>query len=175
MRAGLCLTIMLWGLGFARPAYAYEDKATVELGVGYAGIPGDSTLPNHGLQIAALAGWGFAGPWTLRGQLSYSDHFDPSPLHVAIATVEVLYALDIVRFVPFAGLGVSGLLTVRGGQSGGDFGLTAVLGADFLATPRWLVGLDLRGIWLPTELSSGLDPFYLSAMVRVGLVLDLVR
>lgn len=167
--------MVLCGLCFARPAYAYEDKATVELGVGYSGIPGDNSLPTHGLQIAALGSWGFAGPWTLRGQLSYSDHFDPAPLHVATATAEVLYALDIVRFVPFFGLGVSGLLSVRSGQRGGDFGLTAVLGADFLATPKWLVGLDLRGTWLPAELSSGLDPFYLSAIFRVGLLFDLAR
>ena len=171
----MCLGIVAVGLLVARPADALEEKATVELGVGYAGIPGNDNLPNHGLQFSALGGWGWRGPWTLRGALSYSYHFDDQPLHVGIATAEVLYALEIVRCVPFAGLGVDGLLTVRDGNVGGDFGLSAVLGVDFLATPRWLVGLDVRGIWIPTKVSSDLDPFYLSATLRAGLIFDLRR
>ena len=98
---------------------------------------------------------------------------DDRPVHLGIAGLETVYALDIVRFVPLIGFGLDGLLTVRERRTRGDFALHGLLGVDFLINPRWLVGADFRGYWVATNAHSPLSPFLMTVAARVGVRFDL--
>ena len=154
-------------------AWAYEDQATLGLAVGYAGIPGSDTLPPDGVDIGLSAGGGLGDAWSIQGLLSYNIFPGDRPLHLGMAGLETVYALDIVRFVPLIGFGLDGLLTVRDRGSHGDFALHVLLGVDYLINPRWLIGADARGYWVATNAQSPLDPFIVTAGVRVGVRFDL--
>lgn len=148
---------------------AYEDEATLGLSIGYAGLPASDGLPAHGFDFALSAGGGFGDAWSLQGFVRYDRFGREMPLHLAIGGLEALYALDIVRFVPLFGLGLDGLLSVRERAVRGDFALHVLLGVDFLINPRWIIGADVRGYWVATHAASPLDPFILTAGVRVSL------
>jgi hypothetical protein len=150
-------------------ARAYEDQATLGLEVGYAGIPGRDTLPRNGVDIGLSAGAGFGDAWSLQGLLSYNVLPNERSLHLAIAGLETVYALDIVRFVPLIGFGIDGLWTVHDRRSRGDFALHVLVGVDYLINQRWLIGAYARGYWVATHAGSPLDPFFLTAGVRVGV------
>jgi hypothetical protein len=143
------------------------------LEVGYAGIPGSDTLPRNGVDVGLSAGGGLGDAWSIQGLLSYNILPNDRPLHLAMAGLETVYALDIVRFVPLIGFGIDGLLTVRERRSRGDFALHVLLGVDYLISERWLIGADVRGYWVATNAHSALDPFILTAGVRAGVRFDL--
>ena len=172
---------LVWILGsvaltasFPATAWAYEDQATLGLAVGYAGIPRSDTLPRNGVDMAFSAGGGIGDAWSIQGVLAYNVFPDEQPLHVGMAGLETVYALDIVRFVPLIGFGVDGLLTVRDRRTWGDFALHVLLGVDFLINERWLVGADARGYWIATNARSLLDPFIVTVGARVGVRFDLL-
>jgi hypothetical protein len=154
-------------------ASAYEDQATLGLEVGYAGIPRTDTLPRNGVDVGLIAGGGFGDAWSIQGLLSYNIFPNERPMHLGMAGLETVYALDIVRFVPLIGAGLDGLLTVRDARTRGDFALHVLLGVDYLINPRWLIGADVRGYWVATNAASPLDPFILTAGARVGVRFDL--
>lgn len=154
---------------FAAPARAYENEATLGLAVGYAGMPKADAPPRNGIDIAVSAGRGIGDAWSIQGLLGYSALPGDASLHVSMAGLETVYALDIVRFVPLVGFGLDGLLTVRDRHARGDFALHALLGFDFLIDRRWLVGADVRGYWVATNTHSPLDALFLTASARVGI------
>ena len=154
-------------------ASAYEDQATLGLTVGWAGLPRPDLLPGNGVDVGLVAGGGLGDSWSIQGLLNYNIFPDERPLHLAMAGLETVYALDIVRFVPLIGFGLDGLLSVRDRNTRGDFALHALLGVDYLINPRWLVGADVRGYWVATHASSLLPSFIVIAGVRVGVRFDL--
>ncbi len=156
----------------ASTAKAYEDQATVGLAVGYAGMPGAESGPKNGADIALSAGGGLGDAWSIQGLIGYDVLIDDPPMHVGMAGLETVYALDIVRFVPLIGAGLDGLLTVRDRGAHGDFALHALLGVDFLINPRWIIGADARVFWIATYKKSPLDQFMVTAALRVGVRFD---
>ena len=174
MRCLVCIFGSLAALAsLPSTARAYEDQATVGLAVGYAGIPGSDTLPRNGIHVGLSAGGGFGDAWSIQGLLSYNVFPSPTTMHLSMAGIETVYALDIVRFVPLIGFGLDGLLTVRDRRSRGDFALHVLVGVDFLINQRWLIGADVRGYWVATNARSPLDPFIVTAAARVGVRFDL--
>ena len=158
-------------------AKAYEDQATVGLAVGYAGMPGAEGDPKHGVHLAVSVGGGLGDAWSIQGLLGYDGFVgtDNLSIHVGMAGVETVYALDIVRFVPLIGAGLDGLLTVQNLHANGDFALHALLGFDFLINPRWIIGADARVFWIATYKKSPLDQFMVTAALRVGVRFDVGR
>ena len=154
-------------------ASAYEDQATLGLEVGYAGMPSAGTLPRNGIDVGLIAGGGLGDAWSIQGLLSYNVFPNERPLHLGMAGLETVYALDIVRFVPLIGFGIDGLLTVRDRRTRGDFALHVLVGVDYLISQRWLIGADVRGYWVATHAASPLDSFILTAGVRAGVRFDL--
>lgn len=154
-------------------ARAYEDQATLGLAVGYAGMPQSDTLPRNGIDVALSAGGGIGDAWSIQGLLSYNAYLGDGTLHMSMAGLETVYALDIVRFVPLVGFGLDGILSVRERATRGDFALHALLGVDFLINPRWIIGADARGFWVATNASSPLSPFVVTAALRVSVRFDL--
>jgi hypothetical protein len=154
-------------------ARAYEDQATLGLAVGYAGMPESDGLPKNGIDIAVSAGGGLGDAWSIQGLLNYNIFPDDRALHMGMAGLETVYALDIVRFVPLVGFGLDGLLSVRDRHARGDFALHALLGIDFLINPRWIIGADARGFWVATNANSPLGAFIVTAALRAGVRFDL--
>lgn len=91
------------------------------------------------------------------------------------ASAGISYALDIVRIVPFfeAGLGALGTVTrtAEGVTQSVGAGASLGLGADYLITRRWAVGVAIRYHAFLTDL--GHIPIYLTVgprfIVRFGL------
>lgn len=164
--------LALWAF-LASPAHAYEDQATLGVAVGYAGMPQSDTLPRNGVDFALSGGGGIGDAWSIQGLLSYNLYFGDGTLHMSMAGIETIYALDIVRFVPLIGFGFDGILSVRERAARGDFALHALLGVDFLINPRWIIGADARGFWVATNASSPLSAFIVTAALRVGVRFDL--
>ena len=155
-------------------ALAYEDRVTVGLGVGYAGAFGDNAIGSSGVLTEATVNWGFDDRWSLQGHLSYGLHPKDKLAHVGLLGGELVYALDVVRFVPFVGVGLGGLVVGRDGARDFDLAVNALLGVDYWINRRWILGVDVRGYWLPFDLSD-FDPAYLTATLRVSFVLDVGR
>jgi hypothetical protein len=153
----ICASLAALLLAVPPTARAYEDQATLGLAVGFA----------------LSAGAGFGDAWSIQGLLSYNLFPDQRSVHLGIAGLETVYALDIVRFVPLLGAGLDGLLTVRDRGTRGDFALHALIGFDYLINRRWILGADVRGYWVATNAQSPLDPFILTAGARVGVRFDL--
>jgi hypothetical protein len=165
-----CVTLLA---GVPSSARAYEDEATLGLAVGYAGLLEQDELPSNGVHVALSSGGGLGDAWSIQGLLSYSAYPDARPLHMGMAGLETVYALDIVRFVPLIGAGLDGILSVRDRETRGDFALHVLLGIDFLVNRRWIVGGDFRGFWVATNAKSPLGPFVVTAALRVGVRFDL--
>ena len=147
------------------------------LAVGYAGMPGADKLPKHGVNLTLSAGGGLGDAWSIQGFVAY-DAFvgaDNLSIHLGMAGLETVYALDIVRFVPLIGFGLDGLVTVQNLYAYGDFALHALLGFDFLINPRWIIGADARVFWIATYKNSPLDQFMVTAALRVGVRFDVHR
>jgi outer membrane protein W len=91
------------------------------------------------------------------------------------ASVGVMYALDIVRVVPYFEasvgiLGVTTLTTAKAAAGGGtalNAGAEIGLGADYMLNRRWAVGVALRYHAFLTDL--GRIPLYLTVGPRVVL------
>ncbi len=158
-------------VGTAAPvtARAYEDTATLGLAVGWSGNPNSNTLPRNGVSLALSSGFGIGDAWVVQGVATYAVFPDADPFQMGIAGLETLYLLDLVRFVPFVGAGLDGVVSGRSRGAVGDFALHALVGVDFLINPRWLVGADVRAYWITTSARSPLDPFFITATARVGV------
>jgi len=139
-------------------ASAYEDQATFGLEVGYAGMPNAVALPRNGVDVGLVVGGGLGDAWSIQGLLSYDVFPDERPLHLGMAGLEAVYALDIVRFVPLIGFGIDGLLSVRDRRTRADFALHGLIGVDYLINERWMIGAGVRGYWVATHAASPLRP-----------------
>lgn len=169
----LALGILAVSGAQAAPAKAYEDQATLFLDLGYAAVLANPDLPTSGVQLGLGGSIGLTDAWTVRARGSYGLHPASTSLHVATLGAEVYYVLDILKFVPFFGLGLDGVATIFDGGFGLDLGLHAVVGLDWLVSREWVVGLDIRPYVLPFSLaSSGVDPVYLTVDLRVSFVFD---
>lgn len=177
-RALAALTFTVATLAFRpAPAKAYEDQATLFVDLGYAAATGAPALASatHGIVGGVGGSWGLNDAWTLRGRLAWAGH--PSDLQVGSLGVEVYYMLDILKLVPFAGLGVDGIATLADDGTGTSFGASfavhALVGLDWLISRKFILGLDVRPHLLPLGLGDdALPSFYLSASLRVSIVFD---
>jgi hypothetical protein len=81
----------------------------------------------------------------------------------------VIYKLDVVQFVPYFGALAGGYL-LKGGSLPSALllpGAEVAVGADYLLTRRWAVGLSIRETFLFTDLDT--YPSYFTVTGRVEL------
>jgi hypothetical protein len=149
--------------------YAYEDQQTIGVGAGYAHSISD-TAPASGARLELSASIGLSLAWTARARLSYALHPDADPLHVGMATVELLYIIDVLEFVPYFGAGTSGLVSARNDGVHAYPAVHAVLGVDYLMSRELTFELDVSAHALLTALDT--DPLYLTATVSLVWMLD---
>ena len=122
-------------------ARAYEQELSLGLEAGFAHALGPD-LP--GARFGFHGSYGIDDTWTVAAQLGYSFHPTDAPLHVGEAALELLYVIDVVRVVPYFGIGASYFGTLRDGEIGGEGGAHIVGGAHYYLSREWAVGLDVR-------------------------------
>jgi hypothetical protein len=149
----------------ATPAMAYEDR--IDLGV-EAGYAARLAAPEHGFVAGLDVGFGLGDAWTLRLDAAYGFH--PDTLHRVRGAAELLYVVDILQVVPYAGLGVGALVSVPPTDARADLEVHAVLGLDVLVDREVVIGIAIRPVLVPTWFEA--DPFHLAVTARAAVLLD---
>jgi hypothetical protein len=165
----------MWQTLAAAPAFAYEDQLTLGAGVGYA-FADTADAARHGVAFQLDGSLGLSPNWSARAYFGLQLH--PASTNTALLTqlgvgAELLYLLDLLEFVPYAGVGLDGLAS-HGGAPGAwraDLGLHPVLGIDCLLSRELILGLSARPVFVVTAWNQ--QPFYLTVLVSASLAWDL--
>jgi hypothetical protein len=162
---------LLLPLCAAAPAYAYEDQLTLGLALGYAHAT-DRALPHPGASAGVEASVGLGVAWSLRAHASYSLHPGEVNLQYAALGAELVYIVDVLEFVPYAGVGVDGLGHWTSGSTfAADVGVHPVIGIDWLLSRELSLGLCARPIIALTDLTNA--PLHLSVALNATWHVDL--
>lgn len=140
---GLVLTL---GSGVAR---AYDEQASIDMALGYA-LLADESPSLHGAALDLGASVGLSEAIVARSTLGYAAYVDRHDIaQLGRLRLEGIYLLDVLRFVPFVGLGAT--LTTNPDASARlplRVGGHVVLGVDYLLSRSWTLGLDVRSALL---------------------------
>lgn len=150
-----------------QPAYGltYIDQRTPSGGGGFMHLAYGIT-DALGVQVTGGA--------TAHPVAALEDEMNPLPAGLLLtwqATAGIVYSLDIVRIVPFfeAGIGVLGAMvrTEKGTEQTLGASASLGLGADYMITRRWALGVVIRYHLLLSDLER--IPIYLTVGPRVVL------
>lgn len=148
-RRGLAFTrfvaTLLALLAWSHEAQAYEEQASLDLSLGYLGLAASKTLPPSGPTLDVGGALGISDWLVVRAALGYAGLVDRRGMDSAgRARVEVAYLIDILQWVPFAGVGAA--IWGYDGTSGLSVRAAGhlVFGLDYLASRTWTVGIDVR-------------------------------
>lgn len=143
--ASTVLGIALW-LSATSSALAYEEQASLDLALGYAGVvKGVELHPQLG-SVDIGGSLGIRDFLVLRGALGYGFLLErkEKTQQAGRARLELAYLVDVLRWVPFFGLGIG----VWGVQRAGELSFYptghALLGLDWLVARSWTLGVDVR-------------------------------
>jgi hypothetical protein len=161
----LCVLGSLLPLSAAAPVHAYEDQVTLGLALGYAHAT-DTALPHPGASAGVEASLGLGVAWSVRAAASYSLHPGDVTLHHATLGAELVYIVDVLEFVPYAGVGIDALGHWTHAAFDADFGAHPVVGIDWLPNRELGIGLCVRPIIALTELKNA--PLYLSIALNAS-------
>lgn len=134
----------------------------MSVGAGYAAAP-SRFVPNHGALLDVAASLGLGPELSVRGRASYAFHPEHEPMHLGLVAGELLYLVDVLEVVPYAGLGLGGLGRSRAGHGDLDAAVHAVFGADYLVSREVALGLDFRTHLVFTDLDRAPWLFALTA------------
>jgi len=134
-------------------ARAYDEQASLDLGLGYA-LTVDDGVSAQGASVDVGASLGLSDAVVVRALLGYAALVEPRDdgrdvSHLGRLRVEGLYLLDVLKFVPFFGLGAA--LTNNPNQAAPlpvRPGVHLLFGVDYLTSRSWIVGLDVRSALL---------------------------
>jgi hypothetical protein len=168
--AFLLLLGLSWLASSASPVRAYEEQASADFALGYTGVVDSDRLSTLGGLAEVGASLGISDMFVVRGNFGYAGYLrDDSVRSAGRFRMEAAYLVDILRWVPFFGVGGSlwlyddRSLTVRPAWH-------IVLGLDFLYDRSWTLGLDVRSgmLW---ERSGGRSATDVS--IRLSRMFDL--
>lgn len=174
----LLLGALAWSLGSTSVA-AYDDQAGISVSAGYGHIEVDSAYGADGASLSLGGNYGLGDTFTLRGGVGYALHpaaGDREGLHLGLVQAEILYTLDLLQFVPFFGIGADLMISAPMASEGvfTDAGGHLVVGGDYWLNREWIVGLDLRAIYLPVSFDgANANPVYVSASLRLSRQFEL--
>lgn len=174
LAAGLAIASLSPGV-----ARAYEDQLGLSVTAGYVGITADTPYPPHALAVGVGVGVGLDDTWELRAHLDYAYHVEG--MHRAIASVDLVYLVDVLSVVPYLGLSAGGALSVLedpllasplvgDDRVRGDLRLGIVLGLDVLLSREAAIGLELRPGAYVTDFDR--SPIELGASIRLTWLLE---
>lgn len=165
---GAAATVTVLGvLALASPAFAVEreNHLGVDLG-GSALVIADKSSPDIGPSFGAHWAYGLTdafnlmveGAWSVASLRDKPGANVPNdrPAWLANADVGVGYVLDVLQWVPYAGLLVGGEAMSGGTLTRGKLLPNAViaLGLDYRLTPRLAVGAALRQQFVAIDVST---------------------
>lgn len=160
----------LVALFWSSSAAAFEDKVALSAGAGYAAWPGIDEP--HGVALDLQVGVGLGQVWQLRAGGSTALHPSSNEaLHTPSLRAELVYLVDIVDVVPFAGLGVSGVAALGGTDDRIEPAAHVVAGAAYWLSFDWLLELDVRAHVMP-GVPDDRSPLYFVSTLSVVLTLD---
>lgn len=151
-------------------ARAYEDQLGLGVGAGYAYATREDSS-HHGAFVNLEASLGLSSTWSVRGLLGFGHHPQKPRLSEGVLGLEALYLVDVLEFVPYAGIGVDGLLSTPRTHAQIAIGAHPVLGIDWLLDRSFLLGLCARPIFMLSQLEH--SPLYLSVTLSATWLLDL--
>lgn len=127
-------------------ARAYAEQASLDAAAGYLRLVDLPRLPAHGATLELGAARGLGEAVVLRGALGYARLRDRhARAHAGRVRLEGLYLIDVLRVVPFLGVGASLMLAKRpGGDPQLHPGAHVLVGLDYLWSRALVVGLDVR-------------------------------
>lgn len=165
--AALLVTVSVFALASPK-VHAYEERATIELGL----APALHLAPdlNPGFCLDFVTTWGVSDRWSLGGSARYAYTRSESARHMLIPAVEATWALDIVGWVPRASFGVGAAIPLESSPRPA-LDLLARIGVDRLLT-RGLIGFDARVDVYGVGGPAGLGRVGISVGVRWGFVVD---
>jgi hypothetical protein len=165
-------TVAGWLAWSPSPALAYEDQFTLGVGAGYAhAIGGSNNDPGHLVGIGGdlSASMGLGPAWALRMRAGYSHHPGSPNANLFTGAGELLYLIDVIEVVPYAGLGLGVIAGKAGAVDGAGASGHVVLGCDYLLSRSFALELDLRGaLAVPTEPATA----YFTALVAGVFLFD---
>ncbi len=178
-RALLLATLCI--LGMTAAARAEQRELAIGLQPVYGLTYIDQRTPSGGggllhisYAITDAVGVQVLGGATVHPLAAYMDSMQTLPAGTLItwqASAGVVYALDVVRIVPFfeVNLGVLGTLiqTSSGISNTVNFGAAVGVGGDYLISRRWAVGVAVRYHAVLSNLSQ--IPIYLTVGPRVTI------
>ncbi len=142
-RFGVCVAIALAAVG---RAHAYDEQWSLDAAAGYALLARDNVPNRQGAGVDVGATIGVSDSVMLRGTLGYAYLADAyHHEHLGRLRAEGLYLLDVLKVVPFFGVGAT-LTTAQHTTQDVPLrpGVHLALGLDYLATRAWTAGLDVR-------------------------------
>lgn len=158
-------------LAWSGPAAAYEGELIGDLELGYAHLAGDDPAGPGGSASAGLR-YALTDAWNLVGGLGYCLHpeaaADGATVHVGGLGAGVEWVFDVLQVVPWAGLGVEGLLFAAT-ETELAVAVQASAGLDYLLRRGLSVGLVGRA----RVVLSRLDEVPLQAVVALRMSVTL--
>lgn len=157
------------------PALAYEDQFTLGLGGGYAhSIKDGDHAP--GVIGELNMSFGLDEAWALRLRAGVARHWERDVINNPYVVdkwqmpvdFELLYIVDIVEFVPYAGGGI-GWHSARGDDPDEALGVHVVAGCDWLLSRSFALELDLRATFYADDVPV---PGYLTAVLSTVFLYD---
>jgi hypothetical protein len=165
---GCVLALVLVGA----PAQAAKDVKRVGVQGGFAGLSSDGSFSGYG--GALFAGWAVTDALTIAVNATASSNQITKTggrSLVMSQAIGIIYALDVIQIVPYAGI-YAGIYEFTGGglqntqfKGGGQL----ALGADYVHSRELTFGLELRAHALPGEfLTSPTNPtpFYATTFLK---------
>ena len=159
------------GVVVAPDAHAFESQWHAGVDLGYAGLSWDGEV-RSGLGGGLHGAYGLSDEFNLLLEVGASTHSvcdACSSLRVVHGATGVAYTLDVISWVPYAGLLVGGY-----GFAGGDLpsaafrlGFQGALGMDYRPSRWWAVGIQLR---YHTLASEPLQTHYVTTFGRFELL-----
>jgi hypothetical protein len=143
-RFGTMLAVAL--LSLVGRARAYDDQWSLDAAAGYALLVRDRWPTRQGTGVDLGASLGVSDAVVLRGTLGYAFLSEPQRSeHIGRFRAEGLYLLDVLKLVPFFGVGVT-LTTAQHSDANVPLrpGVHLVLGVDYLLSRQWNLGVDVR-------------------------------
>jgi len=132
----------------SRPARAFDEELQLGLDLAYAVEMGIEGERNHGGGLRGRFRYGLTDAFAVACSIGWGAHAvlvsegAHVPRNVFTVEIGVIYALDIMRIVPYAGVLVGVAFTSGDGQEAA-FSVDLAGGLDLFATQSFSVGLEV--------------------------------
>ena len=154
-RSLLVVTLLLGITVTTTRSSAFERQWHVGVDLGYASLSHDESM-HSGVGFGVHGAYGLTDSYNLMLELGASTHpMDGVPSLTALhGAVGAAYTLDVVSWVPYAGVLVGGYRLSGGGLERGEYrlGFQGALGMDYRPGRSWAVGLQARYHTFATDL-----------------------